>query len=404
MSVIQHSKLAGIDNHALYSFPYNTEAERLAAVGFIEEDIGKLAWQKNDNSFYVLTSYSPAEWTKLNLEVIDLDDTISDSTGIIYKGGLAFIHNFHHPTGDTAVPDGTNLCIGEDAGNFTMGSTATQTYHGSYNTFIGYTSGKNNTIGSYNTANGTSALFSNTTGNYNTANGVSSLYSNTEGYQNTANGVNALYSNTIGYQNTANGRSSLRNNTTGNYNTANGYRSLYDVTDEVNCTGIGYNAQVTASYQVQLGDSNTTTYVYGTVQNRSDERDKAEIKDTALGLDFINRLRPVDFKWDFREDYYEEVKSVDENGIETITRKEIPKDGSKVRNRNHSGFIAQEVKLLLDDKGVDFGGYQDHSISGGKDVLSLGYDEFIAPLVKAVQELTSEVQELKDKIRVLETA
>ena len=53
-----------------------------------------------------------------------------------------------------------------------------------------------------------------------------------------------------------------------------------------NITCIGYNSQVTGSNQLQLGDSSTTTYVYGTVQNRSDKRDKADIQPTNLG-DFI---------------------------------------------------------------------------------------------------------------------
>ena len=36
---------------------------------------------------------------------------------------------------------------------------------------------------------------------------------------------------------------------------------------------------------------------------------------------------------------------------------------------------------------MDFGGFQDHAVNGGQDVLSLGYMELIAPLIKAVQEL-----------------
>jgi len=42
-------------------------------------------------------------------------------------------------------------------------------------------------------------------------------------------------------------------------------------------------------------------------------------------------------------------------------------------------------------------GYQDHSISGGKDVLSIGYEELIAPLIKAVQQLSAEIAKLKAK-------
>jgi hypothetical protein len=58
------------------------------------------------------------------------------------------------------------------------------------------------------------------------------------------------------------------------------------------------------------------------------------------------------------------------------------KDGSKKRSRYHHGFIAQQVR----DTGIQFGGYQDHSINGGDNVMSIGYDEFIAPIVKTLQE------------------
>ena len=76
----------------------------------------------------------------------------------------------------------------------------------------------------------------------------------------------------------------------------------------------------------------------------------------------------------------------------------LPKDGSKKRNRYHHGPIAQEVKQLIDETGVDFGGFQDHSHNGGSDVYSIGYSELIAPLIKAVQELSAEVESLRAQI------
>ena len=62
-------------------------------------------------------------------------------------------------------------------------------------------------------------------------------------------------------------------------------------------------------------------------------------------------------------------------------------DGAHARTRFHHGLIAQDVQALLADQGIDFGGFQDHAVNGGQDVLSLGYDEFIAPIIKAIQEL-----------------
>lgn len=146
-------------------------------------------------------------------------------------------------------------------------------------------------------------------------------------------------------------------------------------------TCLGANSSVSGSHQVQLGASTTTPYAYGALQIRSDRRDKTDIRDSELGLEFIEKLRPVDFKWNIREDYEDFDNSSEEHK----------------RNRYHHGFIAQEVKSILDELNIDFGGYQDHTINGGCDVQSIGYDEFIAPMVKAIQELSARVKELENK-------
>ena len=77
-------------------------------------------------------------------------------------------------------------------------------------------------------------------------------------------------------------------------------------------------------------------------------------------------------------------------------------DGSKAGKRFHQGFVAQEVKEVIDELGVDFAGYQDHKINGGEDVLSLGYTEFIAPIVKAIQEQQQMIELQQQKINELE--
>lgn len=148
-----------------------------------------------------------------------------------------------------------------------------------------------------------------------------------------------------------------------------------------NSTALGAGSRVSGSNQVQLGNSATTTYVYGTVQNRSDLRDKADVRDTVLGLDFITQLRPVDYRWDMREDY--------DNSMP---------DGSKKRSRFHHGLIAQEVAKVIESTGQDFGGFQDHSIGGGSDVLSIGYDELIAPIIKAIQQINERLITLEEAV------
>jgi hypothetical protein len=125
----------------------------------------------------------------------------------------------------------------------------------------------------------------------------------------------------------------------------------------------------------------------------SDETLKTDIVDSDLGLDFINGLRPVSFKWIARDD-----------------------GGPGVRK--HYGFIAQEVQVLLGDAAsgtalwteqhieaedaqpehLDEDGkvslpakpaVEEHTIQG------LRYDELISPIIKAVQELTARVEALE---------
>jgi hypothetical protein len=165
-----------------------------------------------------------------------------------------------------------------------------------------------------------------------------------------------------------------------------------------NSTCLGNNAQVTALNQVQLGNSATSTYAYGAVQDRSDARDKADIQDIHLGLDFIKALTPKSYKFDYREDYREHTED-EEGNIIFDTRKlgEITHDGTHTRSRLHTGLIAQEVKQVMDAQGVDFSGYQDHSVNGGDDVLSLGYTQLIAPMIKAIQELEARIAVLEAK-------
>jgi len=311
--------------------------------------------------------------------------------------------------------NGPSICIG-----FLSGCNLTTGY---YNTFSGMQAGYFNTTGFYNTFSGSNAGFYNTTGYYNTFSGAYAGFHNTTGYYNTFSGVTAGYYNTTGYYNTFSGMYAGYSNTTGYANTAIGYYAGNTTPGSyLNWTCIGYNTVVTASNQVQLGDAATTTFVYGTVQNRSDLRDKADIRDTTLGLSFIQSLRPVDYRWDMREDYKPVApekptlqKPTDETAADYATKlsaydaeqsayklaqdawlvsvkhENLVHDGSKKRTRFHHGFIAQEVLEL----NAGFGGVQDHKLAGGEDVLSIGYDELIAPMVKAIQELKAEFDAYK---------
>ena len=79
-------------------------------------------------------------------------------------------------------------------------------------------------------------------------------------------------------------------------------------------------------------------------------------------MEFINKLNPISYKWK-----------------------------SKPEKRHH-GLIAQEIRDIL-DREEEFAGYD---YDEETDEYNLGYAEFIAPLIKAVQELSARVEELEN--------
>ena len=309
-------------------------------------------------------------------------------TGGTYTGSLGTSCNFTAGTIGTFTASSNATINGLRVG-IAGGSSS--------NNVFGYQTGNSMTSASYNSAFGDSAMYQNTTGTSNSAFGSTALYANKTGSDNAAFGYYALFSSgTTASKNSAFGSNALYSQlSTVSSNTAIGYSALNSCLYS-NCTGIGANSAITGDNQVQLGNSATTTYAYGAVQNRSDIRDKADVRDTTLGLEFVNQLRPVDFKWDMREYYKPEFDR--EASPELYKLSNITHDGSKKRNRYHHGLIAQEVKEVLDSNGIDFGGFQDHKVSGGDDVLSIGYNELIAPMIKAIQQLSAKVESLENQL------
>lgn len=321
------------------------------------------------------------------------------------------------------------------------------------NTACGRSALEQNTTGQDNTANGYKALQTNTTSSGHTAVGnnagtqidggadsvavgyrallsettftgaptrcvavgFEALRRNDTSAENTAVGAQAMVENLTGNQNTAVGSRSLKIQTNQSNNTAIGYQALEQINGGANtavganalrtsgspfrnnCTAIGANTEVTANNQVQLGDSSTTTYAYGPVQDRSDARDKTDIRDIDEGL--LNFFHDVEFKT-FRMDYREDYKEVTDAG-EVIFHE---KDGSKARKRHHVGAIAQQVEQAAKKNDVDFAGLQHHSYDGeGDDVYSIGYQEFIGIMGVILQKHSREISDLREEIQNLKT-
>lgn len=305
-----------------------------------------------------------------------------------YNTGVGY-NAVRYPTGEYNTSLGAYAMQGASGGSSATGNVAVGTY-----------AMELVTSGAQNVAIGAYALQSLTSGGACTAVGYQAGDSITTANWNTLIGNNSGSAITTGGANSGCGYNTLRNITTGTLNSALG-DSAYLTGSYSNSTCIGYDSAVTGSNQVQLGNASTTTYVYGTVQNRSDERDKADIQVTNLGLDFVMQLQPRMFRWDMREDYRPPKPADDASKEEWAAYSEACKlenlthDGTHKRSRFHQGLIAQEVKAVMDSMGVDFGGYQDHKINAGQDVLTIGYEELIPPLIKAIQELKAEFDEYK---------
>ena len=385
--------------------------------------------------------------------------------------------------GYTAVASGTDsTALGRDTVASSTGSTAlgrNAASSGTGSTALGY-SASASSLGSTALGRNTKALNLGSTALGSGAN-ASSARATALGYFANASGDDSIALG-ISVSTSAKDAAALGNNATANY---------------ARTTALGVSAAVTGENQVQLGDSVTTTYAYGAVQDRSDKRDKTDVHNSDLGLEFIQKLRPVKFRWDYRDDYINELfprpkredfidtsvvneadylveitdvvrepdepnlseadfestesyelaqQAVNARNLERQAKYEEAlqarreeqlanlaqakllvqeqqeaayaqalqahqaeccafmqnpderKDGSKARQRYHYGLIADELKGTLDELGVDFGGYQNHANNGGMCVKSVGYTELISPLIKAVQELSAQVDELKQQL------
>ena len=295
------------------------------------------------------------------------------------------------------------------------------------NTIIGKEVAQTNTTNQFTTAVGYQSQQNNGVGDFNTSFGACSLMSH--------DGISAGHNTALGYKSMS-GSADI----TGGCNTAVGSLSLADLSGSVACnvaigynsgpatspiTGtvsvgyearargndsiaigrnavinegvtnsilIGANTTVSGSNVVKLGNAGNDTYqYYGTSwANPSDGRDKTCVKPLSsdLGLNFVMKLNPVEYRYDYRENY-ELVCNYDYG----------KKDGTLASDRIGYGLIAQEVETTLNQMNTKFDALKyDEKL----DQYSIGYTELIPTLIKAIQEQQNEINELKAKIDVLE--
>ncbi len=134
----------------------------------------------------------------------------------------------------------------------------------------------------------------------------------------------------------------------------------------------------------------------GTI-NTSDLREKCDVEGSELGLDFVRLLKPRSYRWRIggrEEAVPAELDPIPSEGDVAEKREPVYRD--RPGRRRHHGLVAQEVRAALDELGIaDFGG---HVLADAEDPDSrqgLRYDQFIAPLIKAVQELDRRMSNLE---------
>jgi len=317
------------------------------------------------------------------------------------------------------------------------------------NTSTGTYAFQNNNRGVYCTATGAYALFNNT-GKSNTATGYSAMYgTGVNGSDNAAFGANTM-TQMIQYSdgNVAMGYDALYNLNAGTYNTAVGFAAmstlgstLYntaiganagfthvtdyyntilgancdDATDGLrNCVAIGQQVTCTSDNQVVIGNLATNS-IGGQVgwTTFSDGRFKKNIREDVIGLDFILRLKPVTYQLDvdlINTKLHPKGSTLSNPVIKGFAAansamknpaKKVPATPnaamSAAMTRSgqviHSGFIAQDVEKAAADAGFNFSGVDKPTTPDG--LYGLRYEDFVVPLVKAVQEQQQQIDALQ---------
>jgi len=136
----------------------------------------------------------------------------------------------------------------------------------------------------------------------------------------------------------------------------------------------------------------------------SDERDKTDIVDSPLGLDFIRALRPVAYRILVGDQWVTVEQATNEDGTPLVDADGQPVMcevvNSRPGERTHFGLLAQQVKSVLPE-GQDFAGWIKVDPDAPESREALRYEQFISPLIKAVQEQQAQIDALRAEVAEL---
>lgn len=169
-------------------------------------------------------------------------------------------------------------------------------------------------------------------------------------------------------------------------------------------SSIGWQATNTEAGVVKIGHSSATVKVQNAIVVISDRRDKTGIEDNDAGLEVLNKIKTRKFRLNPRESYFKrdaKNKLVFENGVPVIDEDEYASE-SKAGKRWHRGVVAQEIAEQFNS--TEFAFIKDSKVNSPDsfDQIGVDYQEFIAILIKSVQELSAKVKTLETKIAEVE--
>jgi hypothetical protein len=150
----------------------------------------------------------------------------------------------------------------------------------------------------------------------------------------------------------------------GNETSGENISFLFETTDNATRPGFQYQTGTGLVYYQNAGGS------WASLDSLSDARLKKNIEDLPYGLEFVRSLRPVLFDW--------------------------KEPSGTVQARKQMGVVAQELKKSCEDAGLDPGLVDD----SGK-YMTVHYEQLVPSLIKAVQELSVQVVELKKELAEL---
>jgi hypothetical protein len=154
-----------------------------------------------------------------------------------------------------------------------------------------------------------------------------------------------------------------------------------------------------------LGDENIA-YINAQVgiTAASDKRDKNDIEPLTLGLEFINKLEPVTYRWDKRVKYIKKyMLDLEPDEDDFVDLDDVVHDGTHTEPQLCAGLLAQDVEEIEQSYGFD---KEDltalvTNLSGDGKSYSLQYERFVPMLIKSIQELSTQVESLKEEIEEL---